>query len=249
MVQMIKKEMEDTRVLLRNLPASVLAFVVMAFVLMNLLANKSIEGLPAWLALDAGTIVSWVVFMAMDVMVKRFGPRAATKVSFIGIGFNLLACALMAVAAKIPGVWGASFEVAESAGATVNGALDSTFGGTWYVLLGSTIAVAVSTIVNNVLNWCIGKTFVKHPDSFVAYACRSWVSTSAGQFVDNFVFAYIVSMHFFGWTLKQSIFCAITGMVVELLFEMFFSPFGYAILQRWEKDEVGKGYIEYRRAQ
>ena len=124
--------------------------------------------------------------------------------------------------------------------------MNNTFGGTWYVLFGSTVAILVSTVVNNFLNFSIGKMFKKNPDSFVAYACRSYVSTSIGQFVDNLIFALLVSVHFFGWTLTQSIMCAVTGAVVECLFEIVFSPIGFRIVKKWDEQEVGKEYLEYK---
>lgn len=241
----IRKELEETKVLLRCVPPWVLAFVVMSFTMMNLLANKSIGGLPEWLALDAGTLVSWIAFMSMDVLVKRFGPKAATKISVIGVLFNLLACTIFFVGSAIPGYWGESFAYQGQMADIVNQSLNNTFGGTWYVLFGSTVAVLVSTVVNNSLNFSIGKLFKKRPDSFAAYACRSYISTSVGQFVDNLVFALIVSVNFFGWTLQQAVMCAVTGAVVECLFEVVFSPFGFKIVQGWDRHNIGKEYLDY----
>lgn len=241
----IRKEVEETKVLLRCVPPWVLAFVTMSFVMMNLLANKSLGGLPSWLALDAGVLVSWVAFMSMDVLVKRFGPKAATKISVIGTLFNLLACSIFFVCSRVPGYWGESFAYQGQVSEIVNQSLNNTFGGTWYVLFGSTVAILVSTVVNNSLNYSIGKLFKKRPDSFVAYACRSYISTSAGQFVDNLVFALIVSVNFFGWTFQQAVMCAVTGAVVECLFEIVFSPFGYRIVKGWDKDGIGKEYLDY----
>ena len=116
--------------LLRCVPPWVLAFVVMSFTMMNLLANKSIGGLPEWLALDAGTLVSWIAFMSMDVLVKRFGPKAATKISVIGVLFNLLACTIFFVGSAIPGYWGESFAYQGQMADIVNQSLNNTFGGT-----------------------------------------------------------------------------------------------------------------------
>ena len=241
----IKKEVEEAKVLLRCVPPWVLASVVMSFILMNLLANKSIGGLPEWLALDAGMVVSWVSFMSMDVLVKRFGPKAATTVSVVGVLFNLLACSIFFVCSAIPGYWGESFAYQGTVADIVNQSLNNTFGGTWYVLFGSTVAILSSTVVNNSLNFTIGKMFRKKPDSFFAYACRSYVSTAVGQFVDNLVFSLIVSVTFFGWTLQQAFMCAVTGAVVECLFEVVLSPIGYRIVQKWDKHNIGKEYLEY----
>lgn len=245
MVKRIRKEIEETKVLLRCVPPLVLVFVVVSFVLMNLLANKSLAGLPEWLALDAGTLVSWIAFMSMDVLVKRFGPKAATKISVIGVLFNLFVCSVFFVCSKVPGYWGESFAYQGQASDIVNLSLNNTFGGTWYVLFGSTVAILVSAVVNNSLNFSIGKMFKKNPNSFMAYACRSYISTTIGQFVDNLVFALIVSVNFFGWTMQQAVMCALTGALVECVFEIVFSPIGFRIVKRWDDENVGKEYLDY----
>ena len=245
MGQRFRKEVEETRILLQCVPSWVLAFVAMSFVMMNLLANKSLGGLPSWLALDAGTFVSWVSFMSMDVLVKRFGPKAATKITVVGVLFNLLACALFFIGSVVPGYWGESFAYQGQVSEIVNQALNNTFGGTWYVLLGSTVSILCSAIVNNSVNYSIGKLFRKNPDSFVAYACRSYVSTAVGQFVDNLVFALLVSVTFFGWTMTQAVMCAVAGSVVECLFEIVFSPIGFRIVKRWDENNIGREYLDY----
>ena len=127
----------------------------------------------------------------------------------------------------------------------INYAINHTFGGIWYVLLGSSIAFLVSAVVNNFSNWMIGKLFKK--DNFLSYAIRTYVSTALGQFIDNMIFALLVSHFFFGWTVIQCITCAITGMVVELICEIIFSPIGYHICQDWKKCHVGEKYFEYIR--
>lgn len=243
----IRRELEETRILLRCVPPWVLVFVAMSFVMMNLLANKSLGGLPEWLALDAGTFVSWVSFMSMDVLVKRFGPKAATKITVMGVLFNLLACSLFFIGASFPGYWGESFAYRGQVADIVNQAINNTFGGTWYVLFGSTVSILISAAVNNSLNFAIGKLFRRRPDSFAAYACRSYVSTAAGQFVDNLVFALLVSVNFFGWTLTQAVMCAVTGAAVECLFEIVFSPIGYRITKNWDENGVGQEYLDFMR--
>lgn len=243
MRQRLKREIQETRILLRSVPPWVMTLVVMSFVTMNLMANKSIRGLPEWLALDSGMLVSWVSFLAMDVLVKRFGPKAATKITIIGVMFNLVACSMFFICSAVPGDWGASYEFGGAAG-VINSALDATFGGTWYVLFGSTVSIIVSAIVNNSTNYAIRRIQGRN-DSFQAYAVRSYISTLAGQFVDNLVFALIVSVNFFGWTMTQAVMCAVTGSVAECVFEVIFFPVGYAIAKRWEANEVGKEYLEY----
>lgn len=204
---------------------------------MNLLANKSIDLGVSWLALDCGIIVSWVVFLCMDVLTKLFGPKAATQLSVVAICVNLVACLLLFAASKIDGTWGQFFELGEQQ--VVNDALDNTFGGTWYVVIGSAVAFVVSAVINNFTNFFIGKAFKRNPDGFGAYACRAYVSTAIAQFVDNLVFALLVSHFFFGWSIVQCLTCAATGMLVELLCEVIFSPLGFLWLKR-NKQEVAE---------
>ncbi len=233
----------EYRLLLANVPSAVVCLFVLSVFAMNLLANKSIDLGVDWLALDCGIIVSWVAFLSMDVLTKHYGPKASTMISMFAIALNLVACFIFWIASQIGGTWGAFFDFGQLD--TINDSLDSTFGGTWYVLLGSTIAFVLSAVVNNFGNWGIGKLFRRKPDGFGAYVCRVYVSTAIAQFCDNLVFALIVSHFFFGWTIVQCLTCAATGMVVELLCEAVFSPLGYAVCKNWKQREIGKLYFDY----
>ena len=217
--------------LIRQVHPLVLTSMVIAVVGMNLLANKSIDtGIP-WLALDCGILLSWLAFLAMDVAVHCYGPHAATATSLTALAINLVIALVFFVASRVPGVWGESF--VETGGDAINTALDNTFGGTWFIILGSSIAFAVSAVVNNFLNWGIGERLAGK-DGFGTFALRSYVSTFVAQFADNITFALLVSRTFFGWTLVQCITCAITGALLELVFEVFFSPAGYRIARTIE---------------
>lgn len=241
LVNKAKKEFLELKVLMRSVPSLIVIIFVMSVFAMNLLANKSLSLNLDWLALDCGIIVSWFAFLTMDVITKHFGPKAATKISIVAICLNLLFCLLFFFGSLIPGAWGESF--VEVGGEEINSALDSTFGGTWYVLLGSTLAFLLSALVNNFSNWGVGKLFKKKPDSAVAYFIRSYVSTALAQFVDNIVFAFVVSFVFFGWSPLQCVTCALTGMVVELLCEVVFSPIGLWVSKKWKKENVGEAYF------
>ena len=204
----------------------ILTLAVLSTVGMNLLANKSVDTGLTWLALDCGILFSWLAFLSMDVATHCYGPRSATAMSLVALALNLLMVAVFFVASKVPGVWGESF--VDGSGQVINTALDNTFGGTWFIILGSSIAYAVSAVLNNFLNWAIGERLGDN-QGFGSFALRSYVSTFLAQFVDNITFALLVSRTFFGWTLLQCVTCAITGAVLELLFEVFFSPVGYRI--------------------
>ncbi len=239
----IKREWNAFLLLMKNVPALVVVLFVMSVFAMNLLANKSIDLPWDWLALDCGIIVSWFAFFTMDILTKHFGPKAATQISVLAILVNLFFCLLLFLGSLIPGMWGEAY--VEGSETLLNGALNRTFGGTWYVVLGSTTAFIVSAIVNNFSNFGIGKLFKKNPDGWAAYILRTYVSTAIGQFLDNLTFALLVSHFFFGWSLLQCVTCAVTGMVAELLCELLFLYPGFVITRRWKRNKVGEAYFEF----
>ena len=222
----MKKTYLEFRRLLQTVPPLIAALLILSVVGMNLLANKSINTGLDWLALDCGILFSWLTFLSMDVLTHCYGPRAATSLSVAALGLNLLMAVIFFLSCRLPGVWGASF--VDGSEAVVNAALDNTFGGTWYVILGSSVAFLSSAVLNNFLHYGIGK-LVKGREGFGSFALQSYVSTFLAQFADNLIFALLVSKLFFGWTLLQCFTCALTGACMELLFEVVFSPLGYRI--------------------
>lgn len=234
----LKKEIHQSAVLLRSIPATVMTLFVVSVICMNLLANKTLLQLD-WIALDGGILISWLSFMCMDVTTKHFGPGASNRISILAAGINLLTCLIFFIASSIP------------SNAGNYSAFDGIFGGTWFILFGSTVAFLSSAVINNMLNHMIGTAFKNDPDGKLAYAMRTYASTFIGQFLDNFIFSIIVFVYFaplfwdgFSWTVLQCAMCALTGAVAELVMEIAFSPIGYRIVTSWKKNSVGKEYIE-----
>ena len=225
----MKKALSEFNHLISSVHPLILTCSVLSCVGMNLLANKSIDTGLTWLALDCGILFSWLAFLSMDIATHCYGPKAATAMSLTALALNLVMVAVFFVASRVPGMWGESF--VEGSEGVINTALDNTFGGTWFIILGSSIAYAVSAVLNNFLNWAIGERLGDR-EGFGSFATRSYVSTFVAQFTDNITFALLVSRTFFGWTLLQCMTCAITGAVLELLFEVFFSPVGYRISRK-----------------
>ena len=240
---MFKKVWGDYKVLLRSIPASTVTLFIVSVIMMNLLANKELISLP-WLALDCGFAVSWVSFLCMDMVCKRFGARASIMVSVMALGVNLAVSLVFWLLTLTPGMWGAYYDTGLL---EVNDALNATIGGTWYVVLGSSCAMLTSSVVNSLLNQAIGR--LEHKNTFGAFALRSYVSTGIAQFVDNLVFAVIVSHTFFGWTWLQVLTCSLTGAAAELLCEVFLSPVGYRVVRGWERENVGELYLRRRAAE
>ena len=235
----VKREREETQILLRCIPATTVSLFVVSVVCMNLLANKTLFQ-NTYLALDGGFLISWLSFMCMDMITKYFGPKASNRIAILASVINLLTCAIFYIVSIIP------------SNADDYTALDEIFGGTWFILLGSTIAFLVSASINNFLNWTIGKAFHKNPDGKLAYATQAYVSTFVGQFFDNLIFSLIVFAGFapifwdgFHWTVLQCTTCALTGAVAELVMEILFSPIGFRLVTKWKQLKVGQEYVDY----
>ena len=235
----LKKEREETVILLRCIPATVVSLFVVSVICMNLLANKTLFQ-AEWISLDGGILISWLSFMCMDIITKYFGPKASNKIALLASAINLLTCAIFYIAAAIPSN--------ANDYTTLNGIL----GGSWFILLGSTVAFLSSAVINNFLNRTIGNAFRRSPDGKLAYAARTYVSTFIGQFFDNLIFSVIVFILFapiywdgFHWTLLQCTTCALTGAIAELIMEILFSPIGYRIVSKWQRHGIGKEYLDY----
>lgn len=238
-VRRVRKEWEETNILLRCIPATAVSLFVVSVICMNLLANKTLVQ-TYWIALDGGILISWLSFMCMDIITKHFGPKASSKIAVLASAINVLTCLIFYVVSIIP------------SNANDYTEFNTIFGGTWFILLGSTVAFLASAIINNFLNWTIGKMFLNNPDGPAAYMARTYISTFIGQFMDNLIFSIIVFIGFapifwdgFHWTLLQCIMCALTGAVAELIMEVLFSPIGYKIVTRWKAYNVGEEYLVY----
>jgi queuosine precursor transporter len=240
---MFKDLFEDYKILLRSIPASTVTVFIVSVILMNLLANKELISLP-YLALDCGFTLSWVAFLCQDMICKRFGPKASVKISILALLINLAVSLLFWLVSLAPGMWGAYYSTNLI---EVNDALNSTIGGSWYVVLGSSAAMLCSSFVNSHVNQFIGH--LTDDGSFAKFALRSYVSTGIGQLVDNLVFAIIVSYNFFGWTPVQVITCSITGALAELLCEILLSPVGFRVAAGWEREGVGEAYVQKHAAE
>lgn len=235
----ILREKRETAILLRCVPASISTLFVVSIICMNLLANKTLLQLD-WIAIDAGMLISWLSFMCMDIITIHFGSKASNRISLLAAAVNLLTCLIFFAASIIPSNAGEYND------------FNKIFGGTWFILFGSTVAFLISAGINNALNFSIGKIFKGNPNSKTAYATRTYISTFVGQFFDNFIFSLIVFVGFapvfwdgFHWTVLQCSSCALTGAVAELIIEILFSPIGYRIADKWQKNAVGKEYLDY----
>lgn len=239
----MKKYIENYKILLRSIPGEITALYCVAIVAMNLMANKIIFN-SHFVAADGGLLLSWIPFLCMDIVVKRYGVKAANKLNIFALLVNLLMVATFALVSATQIDIGVQYAQGD-----VYTAFNSVFSCTWFVVFGSSVAFIMAGLINNSLNWSIGKMFKKNPDGKLAYATRSFVSTFVGQFADNFIFAVIVFIVFapiywgYSLTVVQCIGSATVGAVLELIMEIIFSPIGYTVIKKWKEEGVGLEYI------
>lgn len=229
--------------MLRKVPGAALALITVSTVLMNVLANKSIIELPGLLQ-DAGVCLSWVGFLVGDLLVKNFGSKNAIRVNLTCLFLSLFISCLLAIVAVIPGTWSSAFLADGSISTEINGAVNAVMGNVWYVILGSALAGAVGLIANGLSQgFLLDKIEKKHGDKYWGYLIAAALSTIIGQFIDNVVFASVISVNFFGWNWQQVLVCSATGCMFELVIEMIFTPLTYKISKNWDKNKIGLKYM------
>lgn len=254
----IKKELEDYKLLFRAIPSTVVAFFVLSVVCMNLLANKLLldpsvtEKFFGGFTLDCGFTISWISFLCMDMVCKRFGPRAATKLSIFAVTVNLFVTVGFWLLMKTPGLWWPAYLEDGSTDLAINQALNSVFAGSWAIVAGSALAMLLSSVVNAILNHTIGKAIRDDNVTFGKFAVRSFISTGVAQWVDNLVFVLALGVLLYSnipeyFSAANLIINPLIGMGFELLCEVVFSPIGFKVSKGWVKDGVGQDYLNNRK--
>lgn len=228
----------DYKLLLRSVPTMITVIFILSVVLMNLMANKVIFQISDIAAGDGGFLLSWIPFLCMDSVTKRYGARASIMLNILGAVVNICCVVIFSIIAALPGN-GEDFS-----------AFNYIFGGVWFIVLGSMVAYVISGIVNSLLNAAIGRLFKKNPDGKLAYFSRAYISTFVGQSLDNFLFAFIVYYIFapiywgWGFTLTICVGAAFCGGILELIMETIFSPIGYNMCKKWDEEKIGMDWIE-----
>lgn len=241
MIEKLKREWEETKVLFNCMPTIPFAFLVCSLIAMNFLANRG--GSIGPVAFDCGIVVSWVVFLASDMLVKRFGAKAAIKINIAAIILQLVSVGLMTLGAVIPwAMYGATEE--ESAVFTM------IFKAAPWPLFASAGAALISNVINSLISKGILLKF-KNRTSGKAYVTASWISTTAGQFFDNFLFGLFFSIwqpwfpEFGTWkAIPMLVPMAIVGAILELICQVIFTPIGFKIAENWRRKGVGQEYVD-----
>lgn len=220
----------------KKVPSWLIAASAVTTVLMNLLANKTLYSDGVYLSIDAGLMVSWVMFLVMDIATQRYGGKASFAITIFDVAIALAMSGIMVGVAAIPespvSGW---FQTEEAAGA-----LNGLVGNNYLVILTSLFAYVCSSGVDILSNVTIGKLFNKTKTfngennkrtfkGFIIYFFRAYGSTFLSQLTDNLVFQAIAYPLLFTIPCSPlSIFLGATlAAVVELVAEFIFAPIGY----------------------
>lgn len=220
----------------RSVPAWLVALSAVTTVLMNLLANKTLISDGVYLSIDCGLMVSWVMFLVMDIVTQRYGGKASFAVTIFDIAVALAMSGIMVGVAAIPESAISGWFMTEEAAGTLNGLI----GNNYLVILVSLFAYFCSSGVDILSNLAIGKFFNKTKTfegearkrtfkGFIVYFFRAYGSTFLSQLTDNLVFQGIAYPLLFTIPCSPlSIFLGATlAALVELVAEFIFAPIGY----------------------
>lgn len=240
LIKWLGNEIKVSRVLFRNVPGLVMALYLLSTVLMNLLASVAIVN-TSWIALDAGIMVSFVGFLLTDMIVKRFGAKAAIRLTVLGFLINIGTAVLFTIVAFIAEVSGQYYALADYATTTQ-----------WWIIGASATAFLVSGILDALIHQMILNRFKKNKEGIVAHAASAWVSTFFGQLFDNLLFGLLFTFpaSMIGlWGMEQMTLLALFGFalaggVVELLCQVIFTPLGYKVAEEWRERKVGQEYLD-----
>ena len=227
---MFKKVWGDYKVLLRSIPASTVTLFIVSVIMMNLLANKELISLP-WLALDCGFAVSWVSFLCMDMICKRFGARASIMVSVMALGINLGVSLVFWLLTLTPGMWGAYYDT----GRPERHHRRHLVRGPWQLLCHAHVFRSQLPAQPGHRPPGAQEHLRRLRAALLRLNRHRAVRRQPG-----------VCRHRLAHVLWLDV---AAGAVAELLCEVFLSPVGYRVVRGWERENVGALYLQRRAAE
>jgi len=225
----------------KKVPAWLIALSAVTTVLMNLLANKTLYSDGAYLSIDCGLMVSWVMFLVMDIATQKYGGKASFAITIFDVIVALALSGIMTGVAAIPESGVSGWFMGDDAASALNGLI----GNNYLVILVSLFAFICSSGVDILSNITIGKLFNRAKafegetnsrtfKGFIIYFARAYGSTFLSQLTDNLVFQMIAYPCLFTIPCTPlSIFLGATlAALVELVAEFAFAPVGYLAITK-----------------
>ena len=245
----IKQFFKDCVADFKKVPSWIVALSAVTTVLMNLLANKTLYSDGVYLSIDCGLMVSWVMFLTMDIATQRYGGKASFAITIFDVLVALAMSGIMVGVAAIPDSAVSGWFMSEEAAGALNGVV----GNNYLVILTSLFAYICASGVDILTNVTIGKLFNKTKTfegegnkrtfkGFIVYFFRAYGSTFLSQLTDNIVFQAIAYPLLFTIPCSPlSIFLgALLAALIELVAEFAFAPIGYLATTDRKKKELAE---------
>lgn len=148
-------------------------------IMQNILAVKTFGSVNISIA-TAGTLISWLVFLAMDILTEVWGKKIAIKTFMITAIISLLFTGVAWIAIIIPGT---SPDFIDPQYATI-------LGTGWRIALGSIIAFIGGNYINTIIMHTM-RVKSKDKNNTFSFMARAILSTLVGQLFDNAIFYFV----------------------------------------------------------
>ena len=208
--------------------------VMAAFVAVLLCSNLigpaktcQIELFGTWLVFGAGNLFFPISYIFGDVLTEVYGYARTRKVIWAGFGAMLFATLMTQVVLRMP------LAESESFNRVLQPALETVFGSTWRIVVGSILAFWAGDFVNG---------FVLAKMKLLTRGRWLWTrtigSTLAGQAVDSLIF---YPLAFYGvWETKTLVSVVAFNWLFKISVEVVFTPLTYLVvnfLKRAERED------------
>lgn len=243
----IKSFIKESIADFKKVPSWLVGLSAVTVVLMNILANKGLFA-NDWISLDSGFLISWIMFLVMDIVTQKYGGKASFAVTIFDVTVAAGMALLMFGIAQIPAEWAGGWYF----GPEAEVALNTVIGNSILVVAVSLFAFVVASGIDILSNVTVGKWMNNSPafhgeegkrslKGFFIYFTRAYTSTFLSQLADNIVFQFIAYNFLFAWFYVTNpgamltnvgaqltlLMGALIGAVAELIMEFAFAPIGY----------------------
>lgn len=232
--------MEDISRKPRRLSVSAFFLIIVSFymvgsVMQNILATKTF-GTPELSITTGGTIISWLVFLCMDVITEIWGRKRSIQCFWISAALNLLISGIAWICIAIPG--NNDF---------INGSYEVILGTGWRIVIASITAFLLGNYANTLIMYAM-RVNSKNPNKTFGFVCRAVLSTLIGQLIDNGIF-YLIAFAPIGIpaTIEQS-WMTILQLVgfttaIETVVEALVSPLTSLLVKYLKKLKIEEGIV------
>lgn len=193
---------------------------VVASVMMNIFCMKALSFGSSVIVCDAGLLISWTVFLFLNVIVEVWDENTA----MVLVTFSAVVCLAVMLLAKLI-VYIPTLEEYENQAQ----AFASVFSNGPRTIIASIVAFWIGNFINSHIIYKMRIFFErKKKDNNLMFFFRSAISTVFGQFADNTVFMLLafapVGLSLYEMEMQNILTAVLYGTMIEFCCETFFVP-------------------------